>query len=186
MIRPDRSDRMSPERPAATRDRPSRVPAAGQAQRRPDRCRPPRSSPRCRRSATTSRTSSSEPRRVRQLSEAGQATGGRRPGLRRRHLARDLLDALDNLERATEALRSSASEGITAGLDMVQKQMLDTWPSTASSRSPPWGSRSTPTSTTRSCSSPTPSIPRGPSWPSWARATGSATGCFGPARSPSR
>jgi molecular chaperone GrpE len=39
-------------------------------------------------------------------------------------LAKDLLDAIDNLERATEALRSSANEGITAGLDMVQKQLL--------------------------------------------------------------
>jgi molecular chaperone GrpE len=41
-------------------------------------------------------------------------------------LARDLLDTIDNLERAIEALRSSAAEGITAGLDMVQKQLLDT------------------------------------------------------------
>jgi molecular chaperone GrpE len=41
-------------------------------------------------------------------------------------LARDLLDTIDNLERAIGALRSSAAEGITAGLDMVQKQLLDT------------------------------------------------------------
>jgi molecular chaperone GrpE len=41
-------------------------------------------------------------------------------------LARDLLDPIDNLERAIDALRSSAAEGITAGLDMVQKQLLDT------------------------------------------------------------
>ncbi len=41
-------------------------------------------------------------------------------------LARDLLDTIDNLERAIDALRSSAAEGITAGLDMVQKQLLDT------------------------------------------------------------
>jgi molecular chaperone GrpE len=40
------------------------------------------------------------------------------------NLARDLLDAIDNLERATEALRSTASEGITSGLEMVQKQLL--------------------------------------------------------------
>src|SRR5262245_12774782 len=40
------------------------------------------------------------------------------------NLARDLLEAIDNLERATEALKSSASEGITAGLDMVQKQLV--------------------------------------------------------------
>jgi molecular chaperone GrpE len=39
-------------------------------------------------------------------------------------LARDLLEAIDNLERATAALRSAANEGITAGLDMVQKQLL--------------------------------------------------------------
>jgi molecular chaperone GrpE len=40
------------------------------------------------------------------------------------NLAHDLLDGIDNLERATEALRASASQGITAGLDMVQKQLL--------------------------------------------------------------
>jgi molecular chaperone GrpE len=40
------------------------------------------------------------------------------------NLARDLLDAIDNLERATEALRTSASGGISAGVEMVQKQML--------------------------------------------------------------
>jgi molecular chaperone GrpE len=40
------------------------------------------------------------------------------------NLARDLLEAIDNLERATGALKSSASEGITAGLEMVQKQLL--------------------------------------------------------------
>jgi molecular chaperone GrpE len=39
-------------------------------------------------------------------------------------LARDLLEAIDNLERATEALRSSASAGISSGVDMVQKQLL--------------------------------------------------------------
>jgi len=39
-------------------------------------------------------------------------------------LAHDILDAIDNLERATEALRASASPGIAEGLDMVQKQML--------------------------------------------------------------
>src|SRR5579883_2062231 len=33
-------------------------------------------------------------------------------------LARDLLDGLDNLERATGALRASAAAGITEGLDM--------------------------------------------------------------------
>src|SRR3954454_10749934 len=41
-------------------------------------------------------------------------------------LARDLLEALDNLERATGALRSSANEGISSGLEIVQKQMLAT------------------------------------------------------------
>lgn len=41
-------------------------------------------------------------------------------------LAHDLLDTIDNLERAIGALKSSAAEGITAGLDMVQKQLLDT------------------------------------------------------------
>jgi molecular chaperone GrpE len=40
-------------------------------------------------------------------------------------LARDLLDAIDNLERATGALRGSASAGISEGLDMVHRQMLD-------------------------------------------------------------
>jgi molecular chaperone GrpE len=41
-------------------------------------------------------------------------------------LARDLLDALDNLERATDALRASGASGITEGLDMVHKQLLAT------------------------------------------------------------
>ena len=40
------------------------------------------------------------------------------------NLAQDVLGGIDNLERAIEALRSSASEGITSGLDMVQKQLL--------------------------------------------------------------
>ena len=40
-------------------------------------------------------------------------------------LAKDLLDPLDNLGRAIDALRVSSSEGITAGLDMVQKQLLE-------------------------------------------------------------
>ncbi len=41
-------------------------------------------------------------------------------------LARDLLDGIDNLERATEALRASGASGITEGLDMVRKQLLAT------------------------------------------------------------
>jgi molecular chaperone GrpE len=40
------------------------------------------------------------------------------------NLARDLLEAIDNLQRATDALRTTASESITSGLDMVQKQVL--------------------------------------------------------------
>jgi molecular chaperone GrpE len=38
-------------------------------------------------------------------------------------LAKDLLDPLDNLDRAIEALRADGALGITAGLDMVQKQL---------------------------------------------------------------
>lgn len=41
-------------------------------------------------------------------------------------LVRDLLDGLDNLQRATDALRATAAAGITEGLDMVHKQMLAT------------------------------------------------------------
>jgi molecular chaperone GrpE len=41
-------------------------------------------------------------------------------------LARDLLDGLDNLERATDALRASGASGITEGLDMVRRQLLAT------------------------------------------------------------
>ena len=41
-------------------------------------------------------------------------------------LARDLLDGIDNLERATEALRASGASGITEGLDMVHKQLQAT------------------------------------------------------------
>ena len=39
-------------------------------------------------------------------------------------LAQDVLGAIDNLERTIEALRTSANQGITSGLDMVQKQLL--------------------------------------------------------------
>jgi molecular chaperone GrpE len=41
-------------------------------------------------------------------------------------LARDLLDGLDNLERAIDALRASGASGITEGLDMVHKQLVST------------------------------------------------------------
>jgi molecular chaperone GrpE len=40
-------------------------------------------------------------------------------------LAKDLLEPLDNLDRAIEALRASGAEGVTAGLDMIQKQLHD-------------------------------------------------------------
>jgi molecular chaperone GrpE len=40
-------------------------------------------------------------------------------------LARDLLDSIDNLDRAIEALRVSGAADVTAGLDMVQKQLLE-------------------------------------------------------------
>jgi molecular chaperone GrpE len=40
-------------------------------------------------------------------------------------LAKDLLDPLDNLGRAIDHLRASGAEGITAGLDMVQRQLID-------------------------------------------------------------
>ena len=38
-------------------------------------------------------------------------------------LARDLLEPLDNLDRAIEALRASGVEGVTTGLDMVTRQL---------------------------------------------------------------
>ena len=38
-------------------------------------------------------------------------------------MARDLLDPLDNLDRAVEALRASGALDVTAGLDMVQRQL---------------------------------------------------------------
>ena len=41
-------------------------------------------------------------------------------------LAGDLLDHLDNLERATDALRASAAPGVAEGLAMVHKQFLAT------------------------------------------------------------
>jgi len=40
-------------------------------------------------------------------------------------LARDLLDPLDNLGRAIDALRATGLPDVTAGLDMVQKLLLD-------------------------------------------------------------
>src|SRR6185312_6524852 len=41
-------------------------------------------------------------------------------------LARDLLDGLDNLERAAEALRAAGSAGVSEGIDMVHKQLIAT------------------------------------------------------------
>jgi molecular chaperone GrpE len=40
-------------------------------------------------------------------------------------LARDLLDSIDNLGRAIDALRASGARDVSSGLDMVQKQLLD-------------------------------------------------------------
>lgn len=40
-------------------------------------------------------------------------------------LARDLLDPLDNLERATEALRASAVASVGEGVAMVHRQLLE-------------------------------------------------------------
>ncbi|WP_165064524.1 nucleotide exchange factor GrpE [Paludisphaera rhizosphaerae] len=40
------------------------------------------------------------------------------------NLGRDLLDVLDNMQRATDALRGQSTEGIASGLDMVHKQFL--------------------------------------------------------------
>jgi molecular chaperone GrpE len=40
-------------------------------------------------------------------------------------LARDLLDSIDNLGRAIDALRASGAREVSSGLDMVQKQLLD-------------------------------------------------------------
>ena len=40
-------------------------------------------------------------------------------------LARDLLDSIDNLGRAIDALRASGAQDVTAGLDLVKKQILD-------------------------------------------------------------
>ncbi|MFO0911077.1 MAG: nucleotide exchange factor GrpE [Isosphaeraceae bacterium] len=41
-------------------------------------------------------------------------------------LVRDLLDGLDNLERAGRELRANAPAGVAEGLDMVHKQLLAT------------------------------------------------------------
>lgn len=41
-------------------------------------------------------------------------------------LARDMLDGIDNLERATGALQGSAGASISEGLQMVHKQLLAT------------------------------------------------------------
>lgn len=42
------------------------------------------------------------------------------------NLAHDLLDVIDNLHRATDAMRGTAGEGITSGLDIVHKQFIAT------------------------------------------------------------
>ncbi len=57
--------------------------------------------------------------------EALQAASRLRPGLRGRLAGSRPLDPLDNFERANDALRASGDGGITAGLDMVRKQLLE-------------------------------------------------------------
>ena len=42
------------------------------------------------------------------------------------NFAHDMLDVLDNLDRATEALRASGAEGVVSGLEIVRKQLLTT------------------------------------------------------------
>ncbi|APW63960.1 nucleotide exchange factor GrpE [Paludisphaera borealis] len=42
------------------------------------------------------------------------------------NLAHDLLDVIDNFQRATDSMRGTAGEGIAAGLDIVHKQFLAT------------------------------------------------------------
>ena len=103
------------------------------------------------------------------------------------NLAHDLLEAIDNLERATDALRSSAAEGISSGLEMVQKQLLTILSKYGvEPHRRRWANLSTPTFTTHSCSSPAPSIPKGLSSASSRRGTRFTTGCSDPARWPSR
>ena len=87
------------------------------------------------RARRVSRSGPAGPGRVRQLPEAGQAAGRRRPGLRGRLAGADLLDPLDNLERAIEALRASGAEGSPRGLTWCRSNCSRSWPSTASSRS---------------------------------------------------
>ncbi len=40
-------------------------------------------------------------------------------------LVRDLLDPIDNFERAIEALRAAGADSVVSGLDMVRKQTLE-------------------------------------------------------------
>jgi molecular chaperone GrpE len=40
------------------------------------------------------------------------------------NLGHDLLDVLDNLDRAADALRASGQEGVASGLDLVHRQFL--------------------------------------------------------------
>ncbi|AMV39914.1 nucleotide exchange factor GrpE [Planctomyces sp. SH-PL62] len=42
------------------------------------------------------------------------------------NLSQDLLEVLDNLERAADAIRGSQAEGVASGLDIVHKQFLAT------------------------------------------------------------
>ena len=68
--------------------------------------------------------------------------------------------------RAIDALRASGAEGITAGLDMVQKQLLDVLAKHGVEPIAALGSRSTRTCTTRCSSSRRRLIPKGQSSPS--------------------
>ncbi len=80
-------------------------------------------------------------------------------------LAKDLLDPIDNLDRAIDALRAKGAEGITAGLDMVQKQLHDIMSRYGVEPIPRTDIRSIPTSTRRFFSNPRMNTPKGPSSP---------------------
>jgi molecular chaperone GrpE len=42
------------------------------------------------------------------------------------NLARDLLDVIDNLQRAADSMRGTGGDGVASGLDIVHKQFLST------------------------------------------------------------
>ena len=101
-------------------------------------------------------------------------------------LALDLLDVLDNFDRAIEAARAGGASAIVEGLDMVHKQLLAALAKHGVEPIAALGQPFDPNHHEAMMQQPDADSPRGRSSPSWPRATSSATASSARPRSPSR